>query len=206
MDITTILFILAFIAIVWGIAQFIKKVANQYPPAAPDQSSISGVGGWLLVLIFILIIIPIRELSSLNTTFLALELEYPAFKEIAGYNMYKTAFWWTTIGTCCLNIYAGVGLVSGRKKQVVNRAIIILWITGPFVYLFLEVILPALVFGKSELDVEGIGRILAPAFISTIWTAYLLVSKRVKATYGFNIQKNSIIAVKEEETEKKIIE
>jgi len=206
MDITTILIILAFIAIVWGIAQFIKKIANQYPSAAPDQSPISGVGGLLLVLIFILIIIPIRELSSLNTTFLALEMQYPAFKEIEGYNIYKTVSWWTYILTCFLNIYAGVGLVSGRKKQVVNRAIIILWVTGPFTYLFMEVILPALAFGKSELDIEGIGRILASALVAAIWTSYLLISKRVRATYGFNMQKNSIIAAKEEETEKKIIE
>lgn len=176
------------IVIAWLISRAIKKVANKYPPAAPDQSAISGVGGWLLLLVLGLIFTgPLMGAGRINADFLSAESQYPILKTGADWGTLKSATWWTFLLVCCLSFYAGLGLMKSRNILVVKQAKIILWVTGPVASIVLGIFIPFLVFGKSELDPEFVGGMIASIILTAIWTAYLSKSKRVMATYGITV-------------------
>lgn len=173
------------IAITWAIARGIKSAANKYPPAAPEQGTISGVGGWLLLLVIGLMFLgPLMGAGRINADFMSVEDKYPNLKTVAEWGTYKSATWWTFLLVCCLSFYAGLGLVKNRSILAVKRAKIILWVIGPLASLILGVFLPVLIFGKSEPDPQFVGSMIASIIAAAIWTAYLSKSKRVKATYG----------------------
>lgn len=175
------------IVIAWAIARGIKNAAYKYPPAAPEQSTVSGVGGWLLLLVLGLTFLgPLMGAGRINADFMSVEDQYPNLKSVAEWSTYKSATWWTFLFVCCLSFYAGLGLIKDRSMLVVKRAKIILWVIGPLASLILGVFLPVLIFGKSEPDPQFVGSMIASIIAAAIWTAYLSKSKRVKATYGFN--------------------
>ena len=177
--------LLIVIVIAWAIARGIKKAANKYPPAAPEQSTVSGVGGWLLLLVIGLMFLgPLMGAGRINADFMSVENQYPTLKSVAEWGTYKSATWWTFLIVCCLSFYAGLGLVRERNISAVKRAKIILWVIGPLASLILGVFLPVLIFGKSEPDPQFVGSMIASIMAAAIWTAYLSKSKRVKATYG----------------------
>lgn len=172
------------IPILWLVAQGIKRSANKYPPVALGENSVSGVGGWLLLLILLFFLVPLRDHTSIYDFFKTVELQNPVLTQIPEYNTFKTLAWGSFFVSTCLCFYAGVGLVSGRNTKVVKRAMLTLWIIGPIAGLFMEVILPVFAFGKTEIDPQFVGRITASTVLAAIWTAYLYKSKRVRATYG----------------------
>lgn len=172
------------IPILWLVAQGIKRSANKYPPVALGESSVSGVGGWLLLLILFFFLSPLGHLTSIYDTFKTVELQYPVLTHNPDYNTFKTLAWGSFFVRTCLSVYAGVGLASGRNTKAVKRAMLTLWIIGPITGLFMEVILPVFAFGKTEIDPQFVGNITASTVLAAIWTAYLYKSKRVRATYG----------------------
>ena len=175
------------IVIAWAISRAIKRTANKYPPAAPDQSNVSGVGGWLLLLVVGLMFLgPLMGAGRINSDFMSVESQYPNLKTVAAWGTYKIATWWTFLPVCLLSFYAGLSLVKGRNILVVKRAKIILWVIGPITSIVMGIFLPLLIFGKTEPDPQFIGGMIASIIAAAIWTAYLSKSKRVLATYGSN--------------------
>ena len=62
----------------------IKAAANKYPPVAPEQSTVSGVGGWLLLLILGLMFLgPFMGMGRINTDFIAAESQDPNLNSFA---------------------------------------------------------------------------------------------------------------------------
>lgn len=174
------------IVIAWVIARGIKKAANKYPSAAPEQIAVSGVGGWLLLLVTGLMFLgPVMGAGRINADFMSVEDQYPNLKTVTEWGTYKSATWWTFLLVCCLSFYAGLGLVKERSMSAVKRAKIILWVIGPLASLILGAILPVLIFRRFEPDPQFVGGMIASIIAAAIWTAYLSKSKRVKATYGF---------------------
>jgi len=190
--ITLLLTLTIVIVIAWAIAHGIKKAANKYPSAAPEQSTVSGVGGWLLLLILGLMFLgPLMGAGRIDSDFMSAENQYQNLKTLAEWGTYKSATWWTFLFVCCLSFYAGLGLVKGRNMLVVKRAKIILWVIGPLANLMQGVFLPVLTFGKSESDPQFVGGMIGSIIVAAIWTAYLSKSKRVRATYGNNTPSTS---------------
>lgn len=174
------------ILIAWAIAIGIKKTANKHPPVVPDQTP-SGVGGWLLLLIVGLMFLgPLMGAGRINLDLISVEGQYPNINNIPEWTTYKLATWLTFLGVCCLSFYAGLGLVKVRTTKVVTRTMVILWIIGPVASVILGVFLPILIFGETNTDPQLIGSMIASVIAATVWTIYLFVSKRVKATYGIN--------------------
>lgn len=165
------------IVIIWAIALGIKKIANKYPPAAPEQSTVSGVGGWLLLLVTWFMLSPLSGIILMFGVFTSIEELYPILKSATKWSTYKTMCWWIALFTSCLQFYAGLGLIKERSISAVKRAKIILWINGPLVTL-ITIFLIVLIFGKFELN------LIYSIIVSVIWITYLSKSKRVKATYG----------------------
>ncbi|MDG4474828.1 DUF2569 family protein [Thiovibrio frasassiensis] len=174
-----------FIVIAWAISRAIKKAANKHPPATPDQSAISGIGGWLLLLILGLMFLgPLMGAGRINLDFMSVESQYPNLKTVAAWGTFKSSTWLTFLLVSCLSFYAGIGLVKSRNILVVKRAKIIIWVIGPAASILLGILIPLLVFGKSDPDPKFVGSMIASIVGAAIWTAYLSKSKRVLSTYG----------------------
>ena len=76
-------------------------------------------------------------------------------------------------------------MAKGRDWLVVRRAKAILWIAGPGFLIVQGIIIPIMIFGKTVADdPKFIGGFLASIIATSIWTAYLSKSKRVRNTYG----------------------
>ena len=75
-------------------------------------------------------------------------------------------------------------MYRSRARRAVAHAMIALWLSGPVAAVVLAFVLPALIFGSATLDSEVAGAIAKSVAGAGIWTAYLAMSKRVKARYG----------------------
>lgn len=182
----TFLPLVILIVITWAIARGIKKASDKYPPATPEESTVSGVGGWLLLLILGLTFLgPLMGAARINAEFMSIENQYTNLKLSGQWGTYKSVTWWTFFFVCCLSFYAGLGLIKDRSMLAVRRAKIILWVIGPLAGLILGVFLPVLIFGMSEPDSQFVASMIASIIPAVVWSAYLSKSKRVKATYGF---------------------
>lgn len=83
-----------------------------------------------------------------------------------------------------LSIFGGVSLANGKRWEVVPRAIICLWVAGPMTALVLVVPVAAMILGNTLIDDGAIREIFGSVLSAGFWTAYLLMSSRVKATYA----------------------
>lgn len=175
------------ILIAWAISRGIKRYSNKFPPVSAEGTA--GVGGWLLLLILGLMFLgPIMGAGRINSDFMSAESQYPNLKQVAAWGTYKSATWLAYLVVCSLSFYAGLGLAKGRDTSVVKRAKILLWVIGPGASLFMGLVLPVVIFGRTESDPSAVGAFIG-AFVASvlgavIWTAYLSKSKRVRATYG----------------------
>lgn len=146
-----------------------------------------GVGGWLLLLVIgMLALGPLLGAGRINADFMMAERQYPNLGSLAEWYAFKRATWWAFAVVAAISIYGGWGLVSSRDWSVVNRAKVILWLTGPIASIVLAIFIPLAVFGKTEAgDPQFIGAFIASVIAASIWTAYLSKSKRVRNTYRY---------------------
>lgn len=158
-----------------------------------DHTSISkgradgpvGIGGWLAFLILALVLLsPFIGAVRIGGNLASTESQYPNLITFAPWSTYKSAIWSSYLIGSGLSFYAGLGLFASRKASVVTRAKIILWIIGPAASVINLLLIPLVVFGKLESDARLFGALLGTVFFTTLWTAYLSKSRRVKATYS----------------------
>jgi hypothetical protein len=159
---------------------------NQAQPADPinaNQPALTGVGGWLLLLVIVMMISSpgfsvIRVLGALGGS----ELSYPALVTLSAWKTYKTITCISLFGFVALSFWGGLGLLRGRDWSVVNRAKIILWINGPIAALVMLLIIPNIILSEP-IDTQAITGFLSSVVSAYVWTAYLTKSKRVQNTY-----------------------
>jgi hypothetical protein len=159
-----------------------------------DQASKgpSGVGGWLLLLVISLTFLgPLMGFGRLYGKLMFAEDQNPSLRMLESWGTFKSATLGTFLVVAGLSFYAGLGLARGRDMAVVKRAKILLWVIGPVASVVLGLFIPFVVFGKSQLDPQTIGGLIASAIVAAIWTAYLSMSKRVHATYVNGASKDS---------------
>ena len=158
-----------------------------------DQASKgpSGVGGWLFLLVISLTFLgPLMGFGRLYGKLMFAEDQNPSLRMLESWATFKSATLWTFLLVAGLSFYAGLGLARGRDMAVVQRAKILLWLIGPVASVVLGLFIPFAVFGKYQLDSQTIGGLIASAIVAAIWTAYLSMSKRVRATYGNGMSKD----------------
>lgn len=145
-----------------------------------SDTNLTGVKGWLLFLVTILLLIgPLRGAWGVNSELEAALLAEPA---LAG-----TDEWFEIQGTAwvawgfgaILSVAAGLILLLARKSWAVVVAMALLWLVGP-VLLSFTIWDSGLEFDKTYLI--AIGKSTASALL---WTLYLMISVRVKNTYNF---------------------
>ena len=167
------------VAVGYGIYRFAKS----QPPV--DASPPSGVGGWLMFLVLgFTLLWPLFNAGQTMDVLVSAEKQTPALLSRDSWATYKSACWWLVLCVSILSVYAGLGLARGRNRAVVRRAIAVLWVNGPVAALIMGTVIPATTYGQL-LPIGAIASGVAFSSIAAgVWTAYLMKSKRVRATYG----------------------
>ncbi len=172
-------------AILWISAVAIKLSAAKYPPAVADNEGPSGVGGWLLFVVFCLMVFgPLAGIGRTILTISQAEAANTGLNELAKWQSLKSAEWACVLAIAGLSFYAGNILRKNRTPETVRRAQLVIWVAGPVGTIMSEIIIPKLILATSETSPTGIGAAIGSVFGAAIWTSYLRNSKRVAVTYG----------------------
>ncbi len=147
-----------------------------------------GIGGWLAFLITILIIIsPVhlawstyREMPELIEG----DPELISDPELALY--VKIFIWFVTFILSLVSIITGIILLKMRKPKAVKIAIASLWLVGPI--FALPILIYAYMENPNSIYSSEYSEYSRGILIAILWTAYLMMSKRVKNTYGFRVK------------------
>ena len=146
-----------------------------------SKSTLSGVGGWLGLLIFGLVIggpfirfshlLPLKEAEKINPSL----INNPAWQN------YTQISWFLFFATAALTIVAGIMLSRVYKKKSVQFTIIALWTSG-LGYGIFQMVAAYLTLGATNFS-GSIGPLFMTIILTSIWHIYLLKSVRVKNTY-----------------------
>ncbi|GAA0531339.1 DUF2569 family protein [Pigmentiphaga daeguensis] len=147
----------------------------------------TGVGGWLLLLsIGLLAFGPIQTIAKTLEAIQTTESSYPNLVGMAAWQTYKIASWALLAVVCAVSFAAGWALLKRHQPSSVQLALTALWVRGPFATLFDAASANAYLGVSFEgyfSDPSFVGECLGSVMIAGIWTAYLMLSRRVRNTY-----------------------
>ena len=155
----------------------------------PTANELNGVGGWLLFLCFSFTVLsPILSIVFLVTSYNEVN---PHFDQFPGLLNITVVDGILTFGMIIFSIYAGISLWQIRPGAVNIAKKYLLAFLG---YTVLASLLPFMAGLPSEVN-EAMMREVATAAIRSfvyvaVWYSYLNKSKRVKATYGLNTDRD----------------
>ena len=142
------------------------------PPVNARGRTLTGIGGWLALLVFILVIVTPLSSFALILSYFSAELGYPQLASSSAWTTYKAASTLFMLAVAGLSVYGGNRLSVKRSPAIVEETIRILWIVGPLAAMCLLGLIPILVLGTLS------DRFYSVAFLSTVWagswTAYLI--------------------------------
>lgn len=158
-----------------------------------EQSVPYGVGGWLALLVFLLLVLRPLEISVF-TQFHEAERANPNLLSIPQYMQLRKLTFFCIGLSVGVSIIGGLMLVFSRQRSAVVWAYIAIW-SGPILSL---VLLAGQHTILGEADYKALGRSGISSFIllffvtisTVLWHAYLSRSKRVKSTYKDRIETN----------------
>lgn len=147
-----------------------------------------GRGFWLWLLTVGLSLGPFRGLAETARLLNEAEKTTPNLADLVpGWAPY-VALSWVLVATVFAAAWYGVYLISaGIHRGQIHQLVVVLWYAGVGVTL-LDVLATAILFGSEALqttlsDPSYIGAIIGSVLSPSIWTAYLLLSKRVAERY-----------------------
>ncbi len=143
------------------------------------SKSLDGVGGWLRLLTIVLMISPAAGLAFAWQDILDVERKYPSFAHLSNWHFYVVAATSIYLAQAVVCTRAAWALTKWRSRSAVTLAIAAVW-SGPAAG-FLQLLALAFLFGGVGPGAAGLPRSVISA---SIWTCYLVFSKRVEATYG----------------------
>jgi len=182
----------------WKKAREIPELSHLFPPSldastSPDfshePSGPRGVGVLLVLLILGLALGPFIGGGEMLSFFSDAEYHYPDLTSLSGWQSYKDISWFVFVALWIYSAYAAWGLLQGDEWAAVERAIIAIWLRGPVFWLLLFVLFHSFWEVPRTLQVSGenawvlIASFLITLIGPTLWTLYLLKSRRVRNTY-----------------------
>ena len=151
--------------------------------AAQGAEPLSGVGGWLLLLVLGFTVLgPLVGGGRINSEFMQAETQNAALSTLPLWATMKTYTWIVFAATTVVGVYAGVGLLRSRMRFVVTQAKVALWLVGPFAALMYGIVIPLMVVEAAPAE-EAVFAVIASAISAAIWHVYLSRSVRVRNTY-----------------------
>ena len=149
-----------------------------------QKSQSTGIGGWLLLFILTRIVLgPPWNAFRTHQRWDSLEAQVGAYAQSAEFAQLQQSAWILYAAGTAIGIATGLLLVLKRGPLSVWAAICGLWIAG--------LVLPILgyVYGlhitREQVKLSDLSFVFVQMLSVGLWTAYLLMSKRVKNTYGF---------------------
>lgn len=178
------LIIFLIVAVIVGVVMLAGKVRQRKKLDRGDPNSLTGVSGWLALLVAgLLVIAPLLLVGQTVGAIEGSKRTYPTLLHLPQWRAYRGSMWGIVVLCIALSIWAGWGLVKGDSVGHVRRAQLVLWIIGPAKSVALILILPVVIFGRSSVDTKALMSLIQSTMVATIWTFYLQLSKRVKVTY-----------------------
>ena len=127
---------------------------------------------------------PLLGAGRLYGEIMMLERTYPNLSSVSEWSTYKSTVGWVFLGSAAISFWGGLRLSREKDWSTVENAIAALWISGPGASVALGVLVPFIIFGKASLpDADIVPGLLGSVIASSIWTAYLLKSRRVRNTF-----------------------
>lgn len=147
-----------------------------------------GVRGWLLFVIIIMMGLgPYLSFRQANYTVFEAELNNPQLSENTNWIKYKKACFTNLYICSTILFFGGLVLLFKRNWGAVTCAIIIIWLANPIASFVPTLFLPHYILGPSSVKYPLIlGTFLGSSINASVWTIYLLKSKRVRNTYKKN--------------------
>ena len=146
---------------------------------AETQRLESGVRGWLLAFILWLgILSPVFWIGFNFVIMRRLEQANPDDAVLMREMGWDVLLWVLTLAPEGMRVAAALMLYFLRQPISVWFALCVLWLSGPLL------ILGTWAAVEGEHNVPGLVR---SALVAGCWTLYLLLSRRVKATYNFRV-------------------
>lgn len=163
---------------------FLARYPEAQTEPQQDAAKLHGVGGWLGLLVALLLVIypifvPLKTwLEIAEATDMHLELvQHAAWPSLVTLS-------WIIVGiSVAISFFAGWRLNFRHVRTSVTVAIISLWLIGP-VGVLIELVLMSSITGTSIGSSADFADIIRSLIVSAIWTAYLVRSRRVRNTYG----------------------
>lgn len=147
-----------------------------------ERAQLTGVTGLLGFLVAVLLLL--GPVTTVLLTMLELNQTSELYPEVVGSALWENAqliTWLSVAAFCLISVFAGWRLLKHHTPSSVFIAIASLWIAGPIVSL---VSLAALGDAGGQVTAADAGATVGRPFVwATIWTLYLVFSRRVKNTY-----------------------
>lgn len=154
--------------------------------APPTEPELHGVGGWLFFLALSLTVLgPLLTLSLTGSQVVQLEAQYPDAVGSPEWSFMLLYSWGFALTYCAISIFAGYRLFSHLVSQTIPIVIGCLWAAGPLLGLIDLVV--------SQGDAQAAAEFVRSIISVSIWTAYLLKSRRVRNTYRSSPVDQSVV-------------
>jgi len=150
------------------------------------NQDISGVGGWLALLVFGLMILgPLLGLGALLNEFSTAVEQLPQLANNAKWQDYQQISWLIYTVSVAISFSAGYRLWKIHFPESVRFAIISQWLAGPLTYVLHQIsgIVMFDMIPDGDTIARMVGGTIAAVIGAGIWTAYLMLSVRVRNTY-----------------------
>lgn len=159
------------------------------PPSTGSRPARTGAGGWLAVLIVILIAVrPLWEGIAQSAVFTRELQADPSLLHDVLWNRYRQIVWEVFFVNSLLSVSAGLLLWKLHRPVSVRYAMAVLWIIWPGSYIAVALVWlclghPFIALGTIVQEWHGL---LVSLIAPLVWTIYLRYSKRVRNTYSYD--------------------
>lgn len=149
----------------------------------------AGIGGWLCVLIALLVLVwPLVSATVQSASFTHELLVDPGLANDPAWNRNWRFSWLLFVAQTALSISAGLTLLKCFRPVAVRYAMTVIWINGPGFWLIglLITLWSQGILAALSNALLGFPYLLGSAIFPLVWTTYLRYSKRVKNTYHYD--------------------
>jgi len=153
-------------------------------PPSESENEDSGIGGWLIALIIMLVFA--HPLFTLFTTSGALHLaktENPALLSLDAWVTFTTICWAIAVFCIVCSIAAGACLYIVRTRKSAKFAVVAIWLIFPLSKLCIMLASIHTLGASDSPFSEMSGDLIGDLLIASIFTFYLIHSKHAKSVY-----------------------